>query len=135
LVKRKPYASQYYQGAAYGYQQKTARLNDIDLKLVEKYEYLGVVLNNSVNYDAQWEVYSSKTNPHIYLLKILRRMGFKEDKLVCVYKSLNLSQYIYGAPLLASASTRAKNGMQAQKREYPQRELCVCTISSPWRIF
>jgi hypothetical protein len=89
-------------------QQLTATLNDIDLKLVEKYEYLGVVLNNSMNYDAQFEVSSSKTNPHIYLLKKLRRMGFTEDKLVCIYKSLTLSQYIYSAPLLASASTRAK---------------------------
>ena len=50
-------------------QQLTATLNDIDLKRVEKYEYLGVVLNNSMNYDAQWDVTSSKTNPHIYLLK------------------------------------------------------------------
>jgi hypothetical protein len=69
-------------------QQLTATLNDIDLKRVEKYEYLGVVLNNNMNYDAQWEVTSSKTNPHIYLLKKLRRMGFSENKLVCVYKSL-----------------------------------------------
>jgi hypothetical protein len=50
-------------------QQLTATLNDIDLKRVEKYEYLGVVRNNSMNYDAQWAVTSSKTNPHIYLLK------------------------------------------------------------------
>jgi hypothetical protein len=99
-------------------QQLTATLNDIDLKLVEKYEYLGVVLNNNMNYDAQWEVTSSKTNPHIYLLKKLRRMGFTENKLVCVYKSLTLSQYIYGAPLLASASTRAKKEMQAQQRRF-----------------
>ena len=99
-------------------QQLTATLNDIDLKLVEKYEYLGVVLNNSMNYDAQWEVTSSKTNPHIYLLKKLRRMGFTEDKLVCIYKSLTLSQYIYAAPLLASASTRAKKEMQAQQLRF-----------------
>jgi hypothetical protein len=96
--------------------QQTATLNDIDLKLVEKNEYLGVILNNSMNYSAQWEVISSKTNPHIYLLKKLRRMGFTEDKLVCICKSLTLSQYIYGAPLLASASTIAKKEMQAQQR-------------------
>jgi hypothetical protein len=42
-------------------------------------------------------------------------MGFTEDKLVCIYKSLTLSQYIYGASLLASASTRAKKEMQAQQ--------------------
>ncbi len=31
-------------------QQLTATLSDIDLKCVEKYEYLGVVLNNNMNY-------------------------------------------------------------------------------------
>jgi hypothetical protein len=45
-------------------------------------------------------------------------MGFTEDKLVCIYKSLTLSQYIYGAPLLASASTRTKKEMQAQQRRF-----------------
>jgi hypothetical protein len=65
--------------------QLAATLNDVNLKLVDQHEYLGVVLNNSMNYDAQWEVTSSKTNPHVYLLKKLRCMGFTEDKLVCIY--------------------------------------------------
>jgi hypothetical protein len=43
-------------------------------------------------------------------------MGLTEYKLVCIYKRLTLSQYIYGASLLASASTRAKKEMQAQRR-------------------
>jgi hypothetical protein len=72
-------------------QQPTATLNDIGLKLVDKNEYLGVVLNNNMNYDAQWEVTCAKTNPQINLLKKLRRMGFKADKLVCIYKSFNMS--------------------------------------------
>jgi hypothetical protein len=46
-------------------QQYTATLNNINLKLVDKYDYLGVVHNNDMNYYAQWEVTSSKTNPHI----------------------------------------------------------------------
>jgi hypothetical protein len=37
---------------------------------------------------------------------------------VCIYKSLTLSQYIYGAPFLASASTRAKMKMQTQQRGF-----------------
>ena len=45
--------------------QFTATLDDVDLNLVHKYEYLGVVLNNLMNYDAQWEVTCAKTNPHI----------------------------------------------------------------------
>jgi hypothetical protein len=105
-------------------QQFIATLNDINLKRVDKYDYLSIVLNKGMNYDTQWEVTTSKTNPHIYLLKKTRRMSFMEDKLVCIYKSLTLSQststssYIYGAPLLASASTRAKKEMQAQQRRF-----------------
>jgi hypothetical protein len=34
-------------------QQLTATLNDIYLKRVAKYEYIGVVFNKSMNYDAQ----------------------------------------------------------------------------------
>jgi hypothetical protein len=45
-------------------------------------------------------------------------MDFTEDKLVCIYKRLTLSQYTYGAPLLASVSTRAKKEMQAQQRRF-----------------
>jgi hypothetical protein len=72
-------------------QQLTATLNDIDLKLVDKYDNMGVFLSNSMNYGARSDVTSSKINPHIYLLKKLRRMGFMEDKLVWVCKSLTLS--------------------------------------------
>jgi hypothetical protein len=90
-------------------QQLTATLNDIDLKLVDKYEYMAVVLN-SMNYDAHWKITASKTNFHIYLLKKLRRMGYTETKLVCVYKSLTLSQYIYGAPLLSISINKSKKG-------------------------
>ncbi len=62
-------------------QQLTATLNDIDLKRVEKYEYLGVVLNNSMNNDAQWEVTSSKTKPHINLLKKLNAWVLRKTSL------------------------------------------------------
>ncbi len=47
----------------------SATINDADLKLVDSYEYLGLILNNIMNYDAQWEVTPTKTNHHIYLLK------------------------------------------------------------------
>ncbi len=103
MSTRQSYASQHNQDAAYDNQQKqqqstrqfTATLNNI--KRVDKYDYLGVVLNNDMSYDAQWEVTSSKTNPHI--LKKLRRMGFTKDKIVCIYKSLILGHYIYANPI------------------------------------
>jgi hypothetical protein len=48
----------------------------------------------------------------------LRRMGFTEDKLLCVYKSLVLSQYIYGDPLFAAATQTSIKQMQAQQRRF-----------------
>jgi hypothetical protein len=111
-------------------QQLTATLNDIDLKLVDKYEYLGVVLNNSMNYEPHWKITASKTNCHIYLLKKLRSMGFTEDKLVCIYKSLTLSQYIYGVPLLTSASTRAKKENANTTTSLPKRHWKIHRESS-----
>ncbi len=41
-------------------QQLTATLDDIDRKLVEKYEYLDVVLKNNMNYDAGLSINKSK---------------------------------------------------------------------------
>jgi hypothetical protein len=39
-------------------------------------------------------------------------MGFKEEILINIYRSITLGQYLYNAPLLASASTQAKNEME-----------------------
>jgi hypothetical protein len=44
---------------------------------------MGVILNNIMDFDEQWEVASAKINPQIYLRR-LRSMGFTEEKLVCV---------------------------------------------------
>jgi hypothetical protein len=38
----------------------------------------------------------------------LKSMGFKEEKLVNIYQSITLSQYLYAAQLLISASKTAK---------------------------
>ncbi len=74
------------------YEELRATLYGVELKLVDHYEYLGVILNKEMNYDAQRILKLNKTNSHLYLLKKLKRMDFGEDKLVCVYKSLTLSQ-------------------------------------------
>ncbi len=68
-------------------------------------------------------------------------MGFTEDKLVCIYKSLTLSQYMYCERLLPSTSTRAKKEMQAQQRRFlsvigisTERDLLVHNIK-PMEVF
>jgi hypothetical protein len=39
-------------------------------------------------------------------------MVFKEEILMNIYRSITLSQYLYSAPLLGSASTQAKKEME-----------------------
>jgi hypothetical protein len=53
------------------------------------------------------------TNKHIYLIKSLRKIKFKEV-LITAYKSITLSQFIQKSPLLISASNQAKSGMANQ---------------------
>ena len=56
-----------------------------------------------------------KTNCHIYLIKKLKSIGFKEEILINVYQSITLSQYLYAATLLISASKTAKEEMSKQQ--------------------
>jgi len=93
-------------------------LNNHALEQVNNYKYLGAILNDQLDYDQQWEKTAKTTNCHIYLIKQLKKMGFKEEILVNVYKSITLSQYIYNAPLLSSASTQAKNEMSKQQKRF-----------------
>jgi hypothetical protein len=66
------------------------------------------MLNDKLDYDEKWEKTAKTTNCHIYLIKQLKRTGFKEEILMNIYRSITLSQYLYNAPLLGSASTQAK---------------------------
>jgi ribonuclease P/MRP protein subunit RPP40 len=83
-------------------------LNNHTLEQVANYKYLGAAINEELDSDEQWNETSKKTNCHIYLIKTLKSMGFKEEILVNVYQSITLSQYLYAAPLLISASRSAK---------------------------
>ncbi len=47
-------------------------------------------------------------------------MGFKEEILMKVYRSITLSQYLYNAPLLGSASTQVSN---CQNKNIPEQLL------------
>jgi hypothetical protein len=45
-------------------------------------------------------------------------MGFKEEILMNIYRSMTLSQYQYNAPLLGSASTQAKKEMEKKQQRF-----------------
>ncbi len=91
-------------------------INNNNLEQVENYKYLGSILNDKLDYDEQWEKKAKTTNCHIYLIKQLKRMGFKEE--MNIYRSITLSQYLYNALLLGSASTQAKKEMDKQQHRF-----------------
>jgi hypothetical protein len=45
-------------------------------------------------------------------------MGFKEEILMNIYRNITLSQYLYNASLLGSASTQAKKEMEKQQHSF-----------------
>ncbi len=90
-------------------------LNNQTLDQVTNYKYLGAIINEELDSDEQWNSTSKKTNCHIYLIKTLKSMGFKEEILVNIYQTITLSQYLYAAPLLISASKTAKEEMTKQQ--------------------
>jgi hypothetical protein len=90
-------------------------INNNNLKQVEKYKYLGSILNDKLDYDKQWE---KTANCHIYLIKQLKRMGFKEEILMNIYRSITFSQYLYNASILGSASTQAKKEIEKQQHGF-----------------
>jgi hypothetical protein len=90
-------------------------LNNQTLEQVTNYKYLGAIINEELDSDEQGNSTSKKTNCHIYLIKTLKSMGFKEEILVNIYQSNALSQYLYAAPLLISARKTAKEEMTKQQ--------------------
>jgi ribonuclease P/MRP protein subunit RPP40 len=63
-------------------------LNNQTLEQVTNYKYLGAIINKELDSDEQWNSTSKKTNCHIYLIKTLKSMGFKEEILVNIYQSI-----------------------------------------------
>jgi hypothetical protein len=63
-------------------------LKNHTLEQVANYKYLGATINEELDSDEQWNETSKKTNCHIYLIKKLKSMGFKEEILANVYQSI-----------------------------------------------
>jgi hypothetical protein len=87
-------------------------LDGHELETVNSYKYLGVELNTELNWNQQWQRVKSLTCSVPFLIKQLRRTGFKRKILINVYRSLVLSHFNYSSPLLASATGSDKHEMQ-----------------------
>ena len=85
--------------------------------IVKQYKYLGVTFTADLNRDAQWHQIQKKSGTPMYLLKTMRRLGFRSGALVCVYKSLVLSRIILKAPVLCSSSQKSKGEMEGLQKQ------------------
>jgi len=86
------------------------------LEPVSEYKYLGIVLNNQLNWDNHWHHIQRKTSGIPYLLKRMKYLGFKKEILITVYRSHALSHFIYGAPLLSSPGHQVRHEIDAFHR-------------------
>ena len=100
-------------------------INGEPLVEVNSYKYLGVELNNKLNWDQQWTRVKSITSSVPFLIKRLKQQGWPEQILITIYRSHALSHFIYSAPTLTSASMRAKNEMD----RFQKRILRIINIS------
>jgi hypothetical protein len=60
-------------------------------------------------------------------------MGFAVDLQVNIYRSITLSQYLYNAPLLTSASKAAKMEMDMQQQRF--FKIIGIDTEKAWRVY
>ena len=60
---------------------------------VYSYKYLGININNDLDWYQQWEHVYAKVKSVPYLLRQLRQLGFREPILINVYRSYVLSHF------------------------------------------
>lgn len=87
-------------------------LNDKPLEIVPSYKYLGVELNNTLDWNQQWDRVQKITSSTPYLIGRLKRCGFRIELLVNAYRSYGLSHFTYSAPLFTSTNAKAKDEMR-----------------------
>ena len=83
-------------------------LNGELLEIVDSYRYLGIDINNKLDWNQQWERILKSTSSVPFLIKQLKKLGFKKEILVTVFKSLFISHLDYNSPILISASCEIK---------------------------
>jgi hypothetical protein len=82
------------------------KLDGQTLEVVSSYRYLGIDLNEKLQWDQQWSRVQFQISSYPYLVKQLKRNGFKENILVNTNKSFFFSHLNYSSPALAATSER-----------------------------
>ena len=62
------------------------KINGCSLNFVDHAKILGVWLQHDLSWDKNISEMISKTNRRLYMLRMLKRFGFKKDELITVYK-------------------------------------------------
>lgn len=92
--------------------QHSVVINEEEIIQAESYKYLGTVITPELDPDDQWSTVSKKINSSMFLIKQMKKMGFRTPILVTVFKSLIMSHFISQAITLCSASQSAKDEME-----------------------
>ena len=91
---------------------QSVSLNGQPLEEVPWYKYLGIEINNKLDWNQQWERVHQQIKSVPYLLKRLKFLGFRQELLITAYRSYALSHINYSATVLTSASLSAKHEMK-----------------------
>jgi hypothetical protein len=89
----------------------TVNIDNKPLEEVDEYKYLGILINNKLNWQQQWLRVQKITRPVIYLIRTVKKMGLTKEALVHVYRSYALAHFTYSAPVLTSTSEKDKHEM------------------------
>ena len=88
-------------------------INGTALEAVNKYKYLGIEVNNQLEWDRQWHRVKKLTGSIPHLVKRLRYLGFKQSALANVIRSHVLSHFTFSAPLLIASRVEYKREMES----------------------
>jgi hypothetical protein len=91
-------------------------INGHQIEVVSSYKYLGANMSHILDWDQQWERVKKMISSLPYLIKQLKRIGFKLEILINIYRTHGLSHFIYSAPMLSSCSDHAKLEMENFQR-------------------
>ena len=95
----------------------TLQLDGNEIEIVTSYIYLGVEITNNLDWSIQWERIQKNISSIPYLIKQLRRLGFSQNILITVYKSLVISHFDYSSPILSTTTKYIKSQInQTQKK-------------------
>ena len=93
-------------------------LDGSELEVVDEYKYLGIYVNDKLDWDEHWTHICKKINSTSYLIKTMKRFGFREEILINIYRSLVLGQIISSAVVLCSVSNKTLQEMEMTQSKF-----------------